>query len=250
MDFVFVFFLGSIGGSFANVCIYRMPKEQSVVWKGSYCFKCKKNIAWYDNIPLFSYFHLFGKCRKCKKSIPLQYFLVEFIAAISFLIFYSLFGISTLTLYFMIFGIISIIIIFIDLKHFIIPDSLNFILIFVGIAKVFDPTLQFSFLPNIQQSLLGGLTGYGIIYLLIYFYYKIKKIEAMGLGDAKLLAALGCWFGWQSIFFILFFASVIALLLILPSLLRQTRTLKSKIPFGPYLLLGSITYLGLYNYIF
>ena len=150
----------------------------------------------------------------------------------------------------MIFGIISIIIIFIDLKHFIIPDSLNFILIFVGIAKVFDPTLQFSFLPNIQQSLLGGLTGYGIIYLLIYFYYKIKKIEAMGLGDAKLLAALGCWFGWQSIFFILFFASVIALLLILPSLLRQTRTLKSKIPFGPYLLLGSITYLGLYNYIF
>ena len=97
MDIVFVVIMAALWGSFANVCIYRLPKEQGVVSGRSHCPKCKKKIVWYDNIPIISYFLLSGKCRKCKKKISIQYSLVEFISIFSFFNIYYLYGI-TLTL--------------------------------------------------------------------------------------------------------------------------------------------------------
>ena len=195
MDLLAVGILGSLWGSFANVCIYRLPLKGGVVKGRSFCPKCKKKILWYENIPILSYFILGGKCSKCKKKISFQYPLVEIISIISFLIIYYFFGISLTTILLIILFLSFLIIFFIDLKHYIIPDVLTFPMMALGFFKSFDPNLSPIF-PNYINSLLGGIIGYGIIWLLIIFYKKIRNKEGMGLGDAKLLAVIGFWFGW------------------------------------------------------
>ena len=112
----------------------------------------------------------------------------------------------------------------------------------LGFIKSFDPNLN-SMFPNYVLSLLGGLFGYGIIWSIIFFYKQIKKKEGMGLGDAKLLGVIGFWFGLKSIPFIIFLASIFALISVIPDLLKNSKKLSSQIPFGPYIILGTIVYL-------
>ena len=242
MDFLVVGILGSLWGSFANVCVYRLPLKRGVVKGRSFCPKCKKKIFWYENIPILSYFILGGKCSKCKKKISIQYFLVEAISIFSFLIIYYLFGISLTTILLMILFLSFLIIFFIDLKHYIIPDVLTFPMMALGFFKSFDPNLSPIF-PNYINSLLGGIIGYGIIWLLIIFYKKIRNKEGMGLGDAKLLAVIGFWFGWISIPFVIFLSSVIALIIVIPDLLKKSKKLTSQIPFGPYIIIATIIFI-------
>ena len=244
MDLLFVTILGSLWGSFANVCIYRLPKNKGVVSGRSYCPKCKKNIIWYDNIPIISYLNLERKCRKCKKKISSQYVLVEIISALAFLTTYFFFGISLTTIFLIILILSFIIIFFIDLKHYIIPDILTLPMMVFGFLKSFDPNLNPIF-PNYINSLIGGIIGYGIIWLLIIFYKKIRKKEGMGLGDAKILAVIGFWFGWISIPFIIFLSSAIALIIVIPDLLKKSKKLTSQIPFGPYIIIATIIFIVL-----
>ena len=246
MDFVFITILGALWGSFANVCIFRLPKSKGVVSGRSYCPKCKKQILWYDNIPIISYLVLNGKCRKCKKQITSQYVLVEILSLISFLFIYFLYGISLTTLLLIILALSFIIIFFIDLKHFIIPNSLTFPLMILGFIKSFDPYLNPLF-PNYINSLIGGLFGYGVIWSIIFFYKQIRKKEGMGLGDAKLFAVIGFWFGWLSIPFIIFFSSIIALASVVPDLMKKTKKMNTQIPFGPYIIIGTLVYLVFEN---
>ena len=246
MDLLLVGILGSLWGSFANVCIYRLPLKGGVVKGRSFCPKCKKKILWYENIPILSYFILGGKCSKCKKKISTQYLIVEAISIISFLIIYYLFGISLTTILLIILFLSFLIIFFIDLKHYIIPDVLTFPMMALGFFKSFDPNLSPIF-PNYINSLLGGIIGYGIIWLLIIFYKKIRNKEGMGLGDAKLLAVIGFWFGWISIPFVIFLSSVIALIIVIPDLLKKSKKLTSEIPFGPYIITGTFIYLLFQN---
>ena len=246
MDLLLVGILGSLWGSFANVCIYRLPLKGGVVKGRSFCPKCKKKILWYENIPILSYFILGGKCSKCKKKISTQYLIVEAISIISFLIIYYLFGISLTTILLMILFLSFLIIFFIDLKHYIIPDVLTFPMMALGFFKSFDPNLSPIF-PNYINSLLGGIIGYGIIWLLIIFYKKIRNKEGMGLGDAKLLAVIGFWFGWISIPFVIFLSSTIALIVVVPDLLKRQKKLTSQIPFGPYIITGTFIYLLFQN---
>ena len=126
MDFIFVIVLGGLWGSFANVCIYRFPKNEGIVTGRSFCPKCKTKINLYDNIPLISYIVLGGKCRSCKKKISIQYFIVETLSIILFTSIYYKFGITLTTLYLIILSLSFLIIFFIDLKHFIIPNILTF----------------------------------------------------------------------------------------------------------------------------
>ena len=242
MDLIFVIILGGLWGSFANVCIYRLPQDKGVVSGRSYCPKCKKKIIWYDNIPIISYFLLGGKCRKCKKKISGQYALVEFISILSFLCIYYLYGITLTTVLLMILNLSFIIIFFIDLKHFIIPNVLTFSMMALGFVKSFDPNLN-SMFPNYINSLIGGLLGYGIIWSIIFFYKQIRKKEGMGLGDAKLFAVIGFWFGWISIPFVIFLSSIIALISVVPDLMKNSKKLSTQIPFGPYIILGTLVYL-------
>ena len=241
MDLAFVIIMGGLWGSFANVCIYRLPEQKSVVSGRSFCPNCKKKIVWYDNIPIISYFLLGARCRNCKKKISIKYLIVELINTISFITIYYIFGISLTTIFLMSLSLSFLIIFFIDLKHFIIPNELTFTMMFVGFFKSFDPNLHFLF-PNYLDSLIGGLFGYGVIWSIIIFYKQIRKKEGMGLGDAKLLAVIGFWFGWISIPFVLFFSSVLALISVTPDLNKKSKKFSSQIPFGPYLILASILF--------
>ena len=242
MDLIFVIILGGLWGSFANVCIYRIPVNKSVVSGRSFCPNCNKLITWKDNIPVISFLLLNGKCRNCKKKISPQYIIAELITIIYFLYVYYLFGITITTLLFFILGLSFVIIFFIDLKHYIIPNVLTFSLMIIGFLKSFDPNLNPIF-PNFINSLIGGIFGYLIIWSIIYFYKQVRNKEGMGLGDAKLLSAIGFWFGWISIPFVIFLSSIIALLFVIPSLMKKSKKLSSQIPFGPYIIIGTLIYL-------
>ena len=249
MLYIAFFILGSLWGSFSNVCIYRLPNNGNVAKGRSFCPNCKNKIKWFDNIPFFSYLFLKGKCRECSKPISFQYFIVELLTAISFVVIFHIYGASITTLLLLILSIFFIIIFFIDLKHFIIPNVLTFPLMIIGFLKSFDPNLNQTIFPNYINSLIGGLFGYSIIWLIIFFYKKVRKKEGMGLGDAKLMAVIGFWFGWISIPFTIFISSVVALILVIPSLINQSRKMSSEIPFGPYIIIGCILYVTFANQI-
>ena len=249
MLYIALFILGSLWGSFSNVCIYRLPNSGNIAKGRSFCPNCKNKIKWFDNIPFFSYLFLKGKCRQCKKPISFQYFIVELLSAISFIVIFHIYGISITTLLLLILSIFFIIIFFIDLKHFIIPNELTFPLMIIGFLKSFDPNLNQTIFPNYINSLIGGLLGYSIIWFIIFLYKKIRKKEGMGLGDAKLMAVIGFWFGWISVPFTIFVASTVALVLVVPSLINQSKKMSSEIPFGPYIIIGCIVYVTFSNQI-
>ena len=119
----------------------------------------------------------------------------------------------------------------------------------IGFIKSFDPNLNQTIFPNYINSLFGGIFGYSIIWLIIFFYKKVRNKEGMGLGDAKLMAVVGFWFGWISIPFTIFISSVVALILVIPSLLKKTKDMSAQIPFGPYIIIGCILYVSFANQI-
>ena len=119
----------------------------------------------------------------------------------------------------------------------------------IGFIKSFDPNLNQTIFPNYINSLLGGIFGYSIIWLIILFYKKVRNKEGMGLGDAKLMAVVGFWFGWISIPFTIFISSVVALIIVIPSLLKKTKDMSAQIPFGPYIIIGCILYVSFANQI-
>tara|TARA_B110000977_G_scaffold74139_1_gene100274 strand:- start:192 stop:935 length:744 start_codon:yes stop_codon:yes gene_type:complete len=234
--------LGACLGSFANVCIYRLPKTKQIISGRSFCPKCKKKISWYDNLPIISFLFLSGKCRKCKKVIPLRYLIVELITGISFLLIYLNFeNLYTIT-FLSILSLILIMIFFIDLENFIIPDSLNFIIMGLALLKNFLPNFNTSLIHEINQSIIGGMVGYLSIWLIIYLYKTFKKIDGMGFGDAKLMAGIGLLFGWQSIPFILFVSSILGLIFVVPSLIKKQKTMRTEIPFGPFIIAACLIY--------
>lgn len=237
---ILIILIGLIFGSFANVCIHRLPLDLDIVKGRSHCPKCKKKIIWYDNIPLLSSLILSFKCRICKKKISKQYFIVELLTGLAFIFFYKILGLSFDFVLICIIFLILLIIFFIDLKHYIIPDSLNISLILIGIIKNFTTQDLLKLNYNLPDSLFGGVLGYLIIWLIILIYKKIRNKEAMGLGDAKLLSAFGFLLGIKSIFIILFVASVLGLIFVLPSLLLKDRSTGSIIPFGPFIILAAI----------
>ena len=237
-----IFLFGASLGSFANVCIYRLPRDKQIISGRSYCPRCKKKIKWYDNLPLISYIFLNAKCRNCDKSISVRYLIVELIAGISFLLIflsfknlYTIVFLSTLIL-------ILIMIFFIDLENFIIPDSLNFSIMGLALVKNFIPSFNTSLIHDINQSLIGGIIGYFSIWVIIFLYKTLKKIDGMGLGDAKLMAGIGLLFGWQSIPLVLFLSSILGLFFVAPSLLKKQKTMKSEIPFGPFIIIAMLIY--------
>ncbi len=241
-DSILVFFIGICLGSFANVCIYRLPKNKQIITGRSFCPKCKKTIKWLDNIPLISFLLLNGKCRKCRKPISLKYFIIELITGIGFLLIYLNFNNYLTIIFLSVLFLLYLIIFFIDLKHFIIPDGLNFGIMALAIFKNFLPNFNTSFTHDINQSIVGGIVGYLSIWIIIYLYRVIKKIEGMGLGDAKLMTGIGLLFGWQSIPFVLFISAVLGLIFATPSLINKKKNLRSKIPFGPFIITACLIY--------
>jgi leader peptidase (prepilin peptidase)/N-methyltransferase len=229
-----VFLLGLVIGSFSNVCIYRLPRNESLVRPGSHCPQCSKPIPFYDNIPIISYLLLKGKCRYCGQSIPPQYPIVELATGLFYLALYLFYGLQPIAIVYMLLCTLLIIISFIDLRERIIPDVLSVPFIIIGFAFSF-------FLRNINplDSLLGILAGGGSLLLIAIVGSKLFKKEAMGGGDIKLAAMLGAFLGWQltllSLFLGFFLGSVIGVLIIVTS-----KNKNDVIPFGPFIALGAM----------
>ena len=139
-------------------------------------------------------------------------------------------------------SLIFVVIFFIDLENFIIPDVLNFSVMTLGLLKNFIPNFNTSLIHEINQSIIGGIVGYLSIWLIIFLYKTFKKIDGMGLGDAKLMAGIGLLFGWQSIPFVLFVSSILGLIFVVPSLIKKQKTMQTEIPFGPFIIVACLIY--------
>ncbi len=233
MSFIF----GAVVGSFLNVCICRMPKDESVVSPPSHCPRCDYHIRWYDNIPLLSYLSLRGKCRGCGTHISLQYPLVELLNGLLTLALFLKFGPTLTFLALFLFCSGLVVITFIDLEHQIIPDEISLSGIVIGFIFSF-------FLPEQTwlNSLLGIVLGGGSLLLVAYSYQWLTGKEGMGGGDIKLLAMMGAFLGWKSVLFIVFASSLIGSVFGITMMLVQKKDSKLAIPFGPYLAFAAVLY--------
>src|SRR4030042_6186399 len=195
---------GAIVGSFLNVCIVRLPKEESVVTPGSHCPQCNKPIKFYDNIPVISYLVLGGKCRYCNKPISIQYPLIEGITALSSFLLFVKFGATLSYLFYFSFVSALIVITVIDLYHQIIPDVISIPGIGVGLlGSLILP--QFTFFNSLMGTLLGG----GSLFVIATLYQWLCKREGMGGGDVKLLAMIGAFLGWDAVILTILLSSFI-----------------------------------------
>lgn len=235
---ILAFIFGACIGSFLNVCIYRIPAGASIVHPGSSCPRCKTMIPFYDNIPIFSYLMLRGKCRTCHLPIALRYPLVELLTGVFASACSLRFGASLQALVVFIFIATLIVVAFIDLDHRIIPDSISLpgIPIFF-LASLAVPTVTW------QASVIGILAGGGSLYAVAWGYQLLTGREGMGGGDIKLLAMIGAMIGWRGILFTLFAASAIGTLVGILTMIRSGKDMKLAIPFGPFLALGAVIYL-------
>lgn len=236
---VFSLLFGLILGSFLNVCIYRLPRHESIIHPPSTCPQCGKRIKFYDNIPLASYIVLLGKCRSCRSPISLRYPVVELIAGSLSTALFLKFGLSAAYPAFMLFSMSLVVISFIDLDHQIIPDVLSIPGILVGLGLSFPAWTEISWL----ESLIGIVGGGGFLFLVAVIFERLTGKEGMGFGDVKLLAMIGAWMGWRSLPFVILLASLAGILIGGGALLFSGRGYRSRIPFGPFLALGALLYL-------
>lgn len=220
------FIFGIIIGSFLNVCIYRIPREESIVITGSHCPHCGHFLKPYDNIPLISYLFLGGKCRHCKKPISLRYPLVELITGLLFVANYLQLGLAFHLLLNLILTCTLIIITFIDIDTLIINDRFHVIISALAIMKLATS-------PDLLQSSLIGAFIISIPFLLI-----AGLTGGLGGGDVKLMAVAGLYLGWQNVLVSFFIASIIGGLYAIYLILFKKQGRKAEMPFGPFLCLG------------
>ncbi|MGC8976982.1 MAG: prepilin peptidase [Candidatus Ratteibacteria bacterium] len=249
---ILFFILGLIFGSFANVCIFRLPKGKSIIFPGSFCPNCNKSIKWYDNIPLISYVLLKGKCRYCKNPIPLRYFIVEFLTGLLFFLVYKKFGISPSTFVYNLLFLSLVIISFIDMDTFLIPDVIVIPGIFLGLlfSFFFPQIYQMERIEGLIYSFFGVIAGGGVLIFLGFIGKLLFKKDAMGGGDVKLLGMVGAFCGWKSILLTLFFASLFGTLISLILILIKKKKIEDYVPFGPYLAIGAVISVFLKNTVF
>lgn len=226
---------GAVIGSFLNVCIFRLPEEESIATPGSHCPQCKKPIRFYDNIPLVSYLILRGKCRNCQTPISFQYPLVEGITALGSVLLFMKFGPTWSYLFYFCFLSALIVIAVIDLRHQIIPDVISIPGIAVGLlGSLILPQITFF------HSLVGTLLGGGSLFFVATMYQWLFKREGMGGGDVKLLAMIGAFLGWRAVILTILLSSLIGSAVGILIILLKGKDFKYAIPFGPFLSLGAM----------
>jgi len=222
-----IFAFGLIFGSFLNVCIYRLPRDLSVVLPGSACPGCGRPIRFYDNVPVLSWLILRGRCRNCKQRISPRYLVVELLTGGLFLACYAFFGFTPATLKYCAFGFLLLGLIFTDAETFLLPDKLTLTGLGLGLAfSLFVPVndLASQLLPgmismpmssdisarllSLADSALGAAVGASFIYGAGAIYLRARGVEGMGLGDVKLMAMVGAFLGVKLTIFTIFAASI------------------------------------------
>ncbi len=252
---------GSVVGSFLNVVIHRVPNEQSIVFPNSACPKCGSAIKPYDNIPILSWLILGGKCRNCKVPISARYPAVEFLTGVVFAIVFWQIGLSAFLPIALIFAAVMISLIFIDAGHMILPNVITYpLFVFVILVRLVYPlvfgTEYFSdmqytpatlmaaypaWAASLVSALAGALAGGGSLWLVGELWKRLRGVEAMGLGDVKMMLGVGALLGWRltllSIFLGAFSGAVIGIFLISR---QKDKDMQAQIPFGIFLGTGSL----------
>jgi|SRR5687768_1508552 leader peptidase (prepilin peptidase)/N-methyltransferase len=226
---------GALIGSFLNVCIHRLPRCESIVWPGSHCPSCGTTIAYYDNIPLFSYLWLMGHCRTCRSSISMRYPVVEAVNAAGYVMILATFGLTwTTVLYSALFSAL-LVVTGTDLTHRIIPNVVTVPGIVIGLFGAA------TVLPiGLMNALLGVAIGGGILWALAWASPYLFGKEGMGGGDIKLLAMIGAFLGWKPALLTIMVGSLSGSLIGLSLIGLGLMKRDEYIPFGPFLVFGAL----------
>src|SRR5690242_4579565 len=252
---------GAIIGSFLNVVVHRVPNDESIVFPNSRCPSCGSAIAFYDNIPVLSYIVLGAKCRHCKAHISFRYPAVELLTAAMFVAVAWHDGLSAALPFDLIFTSALLVLVFIDAEHMILPNVITYPgIAFAVVARIVIPYLTgtpyFDDIPSLSQgalagmpiwvtslvgALIGALVGGGSLWLMGWTWEKLRGIEAMGLGDVKMMFMVGAYLGWRltilTIFIGVLSGSIIGIVLMAR---QKKKDMQMLLPFGVFLGLGSI----------
>ena len=252
---------GAIIGSFLNVVIHRVPREESIVFPNSRCPSCGATIAFYDNIPILSYVVLAGKCRGCSSRISPRYPAVELLTAILFVVVTWHDGVSVALPFDLVFTTSIVALVFIDAEHMILPNVITYPgIVFAVIARIVIPLLtgtpHFDDVPSLMHgsleglpiwmvslvgALVGALIGGGSLWLMGWTWEKLRGIEAMGLGDVKMMFMVGAYLGWRLTILTIFVGVLSGSLIGIALMAHQRRRdMQMLLPFGVFLGLGSI----------
>ncbi len=261
LGYLFVFVVGTAIGSFLNVVIYRVPNEMSIVMPNSACPYCKTPVKPYDNIPILSWLILGRKCRSCREPIAWRYPAVELLTGCVFVLTYWQIGLSVMLPVALIFSAVMIALIFIDAENMILPNVITYpLLVFALMVRIlfpivftgyifsdmlFSPINQLEGYPGWVISLagaaFGALVGGGSLWLVGAIWKALRGVDAMGLGDVKLMFGVGALLGWRltilTIFLGAFAGSIVGIFLVLK---QKDRNLQMQLPFGIFLGIGSI----------
>ncbi len=259
--FIITGVFGAIIGSFLNVVIHRLPQEESIVFPNSRCPTCAAAIGWYDNIPVLSYLVLRGKCRACKTGIAIRYPAVELLTALLYVGVTWRDGLSIALPFDLIFVSALVALIFIDAEHMLLPNAITYPgVIFALVARFVIPlasgVAHFDDLESLSRGMLyglplwaasligaviGGLIGGGSLWLMGWTWEKLRGIEAMGLGDVKMMFMVGAYLGWRLTILTIFLGVLSGSLIGIALMVRQgRRNMQMLLPFGVFLGIGAI----------
>jgi len=229
-----LFVLGLLVGSFLNVCIYRLPRRESLNWPGSHCTACDRPLSWYENIPLVSWLVLRGRCRTCHTPISPVYPIIEALTGLVFLTAFELYALTPLLAVRLLFACAMIVLFVIDLQHRILPNVITVPGVVVGFAvSLWLP-------PGWLSSSLGLLLGGGVLFLIGEVYYRTRGVEGMGMGDVKMLAMIGAFLGWPLMLLTLILATFSGAIVGLAMIVSGRGGAKAALPFGTFLAVGAL----------
>jgi leader peptidase (prepilin peptidase)/N-methyltransferase len=230
-----LFVFGLLVGSFLNVCIYRIPRRESLAWPASHCTSCTRALSWYENVPVVSWSLLRGKCRTCRVPISIMYPLVELTTAVLFAGGYAIYGWTPLLAVRLLFACAMIVLFVIDLQHRILPNVITLPGIIAGL--VFSAVLP---VPGWVAAAIGAVAGGGALFLIAEAYYRIRGVEGLGMGDVKMLAMIGAFLGWQLTLVTLMLASFSGSIIGVALMASGKRGMQAALPFGTFLAVGAL----------
>jgi leader peptidase (prepilin peptidase)/N-methyltransferase len=231
---LFLLALGLACGSFLNVCIYRVPRRESLNWPASHCTSCDRPLGWFENIPLVSWIVLRGRCRTCADRISPMYPAVEASTGAVFVAGYFIYGWTPLLAARLLFACAMVVLFAIDLRHRILPNVITLPGIVIGFA------LSFFLPPGWLASLSGLLAGGGVLFAIGETYYRLRGVEGLGMGDVKMLAMIGAFLGWKLMLVTLVLASFAGSLVGVALMVTGRGDMKFALPFGTFLAVGAL----------